>query len=170
MQVVLYAEYERPKLLRFLQNSQYIILAQAQKELQERNLVPEIVYILERMGQIKKALQLVLYAIKDVNQAIEFCKKHNDKDLWEDLIQFSLNKPEYVIGLLNNIGTHVDPVDLINRVPNGFKIKGLRDALVKILQDYRVQLSLLEGSKKREKMIQLFGSFQSNSRGIRHKL
>lgn len=93
MQVVLYAEFEREKLLRFLQNSQYIILAQAQKELQERNLVPEIVYILERMGQIKKALQLVLHAIKDVAQAIEFCKKHNDKDLWEDLIQFSLNKP-----------------------------------------------------------------------------
>ena len=82
MQVVLYAEYERDKLLNFLQNSQYIILAQAQKELQERNLVPEIVYILERMGQIKKALQLVLHAIKDVNQAIVFCKKHNDKDLW----------------------------------------------------------------------------------------
>jgi hypothetical protein len=93
MQVILYAEYEREKLLRFLQNSQYIILAQAQKELQERNLVPEIVYILERMGQIKKALQLVLHAIKDVTQAIEFCKKHNDKDLWEDLIQYSLNKP-----------------------------------------------------------------------------
>jgi len=117
------------------------------------------------MGQIKKALQLVLYAIKDVSQAIEFCKKHNDKDLWEDLIAFSLNKPEYIIGLLNNIGTHVDPVDLIDRVPNGVKIKGLRDALVKILQDYRVQLSLLEGSKKiisgdcfnlMEKQIRLF--------------
>jgi vacuolar protein sorting-associated protein 41 len=147
MQVVLYAEYQRDKLLKFLQNSQYIILAQAQKELQERNLVPEIVYILERMGQIKKALQLILHAIKDVNQAIEFCKKHNDKDLWEDLINYSLNKPEYIIGLLNNIGTHVNPVDLIDRIPNGVKIKGLRDALVKILQDYRVQLSLLEGSK-----------------------
>ena len=92
MQVVLYAEYERSKLLRFLQNSQYIVLAQAQKELQERNLIPEIVYILERMGQIKKAFQLVLHAIKDVNQAIDFCKKHNDKDLWEDLISYSLNK------------------------------------------------------------------------------
>lgn len=55
---------------------------------------------------------------------------------------------EYIIGLLNNIGTHVDPVELINRVPNGVKIRGLRDALVKILQDYRVQTSLLEGSKK----------------------
>jgi vacuolar protein sorting-associated protein 41 len=93
MQVVLYAEFEREKLLYFLQNSQYIILAQAQKELQERNLIPEIVYILERMGQVKKALQLVLHAIKDVNKAIEFCKKHNDRDLWEDLIQYSLNKP-----------------------------------------------------------------------------
>jgi hypothetical protein len=48
---------------------------------------------------------------------------------------------------LNNIGTHVDPVNLIDRIPNGVQIKGLRDALVKILQDYRVQISLLEGSK-----------------------
>jgi hypothetical protein len=54
---------------------------------------------------------------------------------------------EYIIGLLNNIGTHVDPVNLIDRIPNGVRIKGLRDALVKILQDYRVQISLLEGSK-----------------------
>jgi vacuolar protein sorting-associated protein 41 len=61
---------------------------------------------------------------------------------------FFINILEYIIGLLNNIGTHVDPVELINRIPNGVKIKGLRDALVKILQDYRVQLSLLEGSKK----------------------
>ena len=145
--MVLYAEYQREKLLKFLQTSQYISLTQAQKELQERDLGPEIVYILERTGQIKKALQIVLHAIKDVNQAIEFCKRHNDKDLWEDLIKYSLNKPEYIIGLLNNIGTHVDPVDLINRIPNGVTIKGLRDALVKILSDYRVQISLLEGSK-----------------------
>ena len=57
------------------------------------------------------------------------------------------NPTDYIIALLNNIGTHVDPVELIDRIPNGLKIKGLRDALVKILQDYRVQLSLLEGSK-----------------------
>ena len=56
-------------------------------------------------------------------------------------------KLEYIIGLLNNIDTHVDPVDLIDRIPYGVKIKGLRDALVKILNDYRVQISLLDGSK-----------------------
>ncbi len=97
IQVVLYAEYQREKLLKFLQTSQYISLTQAQKELQERNLGPEIVYILERTGQTKKALQIVLHAIKDVNQAIEFCKRHNDKDLWEDLIQFSLNRPGLIL-------------------------------------------------------------------------
>jgi hypothetical protein len=47
---------------------------------------------------------------------------------------------------LNNIGTYVDPEQLIDKIPNGLQIKGLRDALVKILQDYRVQISLLEGS------------------------
>ena len=41
----------------------------------------------------------------------------------------------------------MDPVDLIDRIPYGVKIKGLRDALVKILSDYRVQISLLDGSK-----------------------
>ena len=88
-----------------------------------------------------------MHAVKDVTQAIEFCKRHNERDLWEDHIQYSLNKPEYIIALLNNIGTHVNPVDLIDRIPNGVRIKGLRDALVKILQDYRVQVSLLEGSR-----------------------
>ena len=47
---------------------------------------------------------------------------------------------------MNNVGTYVDPKLLIDKIPNGLKIKGLRDALVKILQDYRVQISLLEGS------------------------
>ncbi len=93
IQVVLYAEYQRDKLLKFLQTSQNVSLEQAQKELQERNLGPEIVYILERMGKLEKALQIILHAIKDVDQAIDFCKRHNDKDLWENLIKFSLNKP-----------------------------------------------------------------------------
>ncbi len=93
LQVALYAEYERDKLLKFLQDSQYIILATAQQECQQRQLIPEMVYILERMGQLKTALPLILHGLKSVSQAIDFCKRHNDKDLWDDLIKFSLNKP-----------------------------------------------------------------------------
>ena len=99
MQVGLYAEFERNKLLNFLQNSKYIILAQALKELQERNFIPEVVFVMEKMGLNKKALQLILHAIKDVNQAISFCKRHNDKEFWDDLIEFSLNKPGNFISI-----------------------------------------------------------------------
>ena len=55
---------------------------------------------------------------------------------------------EFIIGLLNNVGTYVDPKQLIDKIPNGMNLKGLREALGKILHDYRVQISLLEGSKK----------------------
>ena len=53
---------------------------------------------------------------------------------------------DFVKELLFNIGTHVDPIKLIKRIKNGMKIPSLRDALVKILQDYNLQVSLHEGS------------------------
>lgn len=31
--------------------------------------------------------------IKDIERAINFCKEHDDQDLWEDLINYSLDKP-----------------------------------------------------------------------------
>ena len=112
IQVELYAEYDRPKLLNFLRNSLYVVLSHALKIAQERNLIPEMIYILEKMGQFEKALKLILYYNKDINEAIEFCKRNNEKDLWEDLIKFSLDKPNYVIELLNNNGTNIDPINL----------------------------------------------------------
>jgi len=44
--------------------------------------------------------------------------------------------------LLENIGTHVDPIILIRKIPNGMEIPGLRNAIVKILQDYSMQTAL----------------------------
>ena len=53
------------------------------------------------MGNIRQALNLITDKIKDVNQAIEFCKEHNDEELWEDLIQHSLDKPGiYIFAIL----------------------------------------------------------------------
>ena len=42
--------------------------------------------------------------------------------------------------LLHNIGTHVDPIILIDKIKEGMEIEGLRDSLVKILQDYHLQV------------------------------
>ena len=55
---------------------------------------------------------------------------------------------EFVNVLLRNIGTHVDPRLLIQRIGYGMQVPGLRDSLVKILHDYNLQISLQEESRK----------------------
>ena len=63
-------------------------------------------------------------------------------DLWHDLIDFSIDKPYFVHVLLHNIGTHVDPRILIERIENGREIPGLRDSLVQIMHDYQLQVTI----------------------------
>ncbi len=45
------------------------------------------------MGNTKQALQLITYELADVTGAIDFCKEHNDQELWEDLVDYSIDKP-----------------------------------------------------------------------------
>ena len=71
---------------------------------------------------------------------MEFCKEHDDEELWTSLIDYSIDKPYFVHVLLHNIGTHVDPTVLIQKIEDGVKIPGLRDSLVQIMLDYRLQV------------------------------
>ena len=43
------------------------------------------------------------------------------------------------------MGAEIDPIRLIRRIKNGLEIPGLKPALIKILQDFNLQISLLEG-------------------------
>ena len=45
------------------------------------------------MGNTKQALSLITNELRDVDKAIEFCKEHDDSELWEDLINYSVDKP-----------------------------------------------------------------------------
>ena len=45
------------------------------------------------MGNTKQALSLITNELRDVDKAIEFCKEHDDSELWEDLISYSMDKP-----------------------------------------------------------------------------
>uniref|UniRef100_A0A3B3TDL1 Vacuolar protein sorting-associated protein 41 homolog n=1 Tax=Paramormyrops kingsleyae TaxID=1676925 RepID=A0A3B3TDL1_9TELE len=134
-QISLYAEYDRANLLPFLRDSTHCPL--------------EKVYVcICRMGNCRRALQMIMEELGDVDKAIEFAKEQDDAELWEDLISYSIDKPPFITGLLNNIGTHVDPILLIYRIKEGMEIPNLRDSLVKILQDYNLQILLREGCKK----------------------
>ena len=45
------------------------------------------------MGNTRDALRLIMGQLKDIDQAIEFCKTYDDPELWEQLIGYSLTKP-----------------------------------------------------------------------------
>jgi vacuolar protein sorting-associated protein 41 len=47
----------------------------------------------------------------------------------------------FIVGLLENLGgANIDPIRLINRIPNGLEIPGLKNALIKVLQDFNLQV------------------------------
>ncbi|KAF7728592.1 Vacuolar protein sorting-associated protein 41 [Apophysomyces ossiformis] len=148
LQVELYAEYDYPKLLDFLRASHYISLEKAYKTCEQKDLVPEMVYMLGRMGDNKKALMLIIERLGDVQRAIDFAKEQKDNELWEDLLTYSMDKPGFIRALLENVGTDIEPLRLIKRIPDQLEIPGLKDALLKILQDYNLQMSLHQGCEK----------------------
>lgn len=148
LQVKMYAEFASSRLIDFLRASNYYSLEQAYNVCKERDLVPEMVFLLGRMGNNKQALTLIIERLGDVHRAIDFAKSQNDDDLWEDLLRYSETRPAFIRGLLENVGVEISPVRLIRRIKNGLEIPGLKEALIKILQDFQLQIELMEGCKK----------------------
>ncbi|RUS21513.1 vacuolar protein sorting-associated protein 41 [Endogone sp. FLAS-F59071] len=165
--VDLYAEYDYPKLMEFLRRSNFYSLEKAYKILEQRDLVPEMVFIKGRMGDTKGALELIIERLQDVQrfglaimqrslmspasidfQAIDFAKETNDDELWEDLLKYSMDKPResgfeffgpFITALLENVGADINPVFVIRRIPEGLEIPGLKQSLMKIQKDYNLQ-------------------------------
>lgn len=147
LHVDLFAEFDRQRLMKFLRASTFYDLEKAYQICQDLNFVPEMVYLLGRMGNNKKALFLIIDRIGDVHRAIEFAKEQNDDDLWEDLLRYSETRPAFIRGLLDNVGSEIDPIRLIRRIQNGLEIPDLKASIIKILQDFHLQISLIEGCR-----------------------
>ncbi|KAF2904559.1 hypothetical protein ILUMI_01606 [Ignelater luminosus] len=146
--VKLYAVFARDKLLPFLRRSDHYPIQEALDICQKDKYYPEMVYLLGRVGDTKEALELITKELKDMQQAIEFCQEHDDPDLWNDLINHSLDKPDFITYLLQHIGTYVDPTVLVEKIKKDEEIPGLKNSLVKMLRDYNLQVSVQEGCKK----------------------
>ncbi|XP_047317106.1 vacuolar protein sorting-associated protein 41 homolog [Impatiens glandulifera] len=145
MQVELYADHDKKTLLPFLRSSQHYTLEKAYDICVQRDLLKEQVFILGRMGNSKKALSVIINNLGDIAEAIEFVSMQQDDELWEELIKQCLNKPEMVGILLEHTVGNLDPLYIVNMVPNGLEIPRLRDRLVKIITDYRTETSLRHG-------------------------
>lgn len=147
LHVDLFAEFDRKRLMEYLRASDTYSLAKAYKICSDADFVSEMVYLLGRMGDNKKALFLIIDRIGDVQRAIDFAKEQNDHDLWEDLLLYSESRPAFIRGLLDNVGSEIDPIRLIRRIRNGLEIEGLKESIIKILHDFNLQISLIEGCR-----------------------
>ncbi|EEH44696.2 uncharacterized protein PADG_00985 [Paracoccidioides brasiliensis Pb18] len=146
--VELFAEYDRPLLMEFLQSSTSYSYSAASSICESRHYTQELIYLLSKTGQTKRALNLILSDLKDVSYAISFAKSQDDPDLWEDLLSFSMDKPEYIRGLLAEAGTAIDPINLVRRIPSGLEIEGLREGLTRMIREHDIQASISQGVAK----------------------
>jgi hypothetical protein len=94
---------------------------------------------------MKRALYLIIDRLGDVSQAIAFAKEQDDPDLWEDLLRYSMDKPRFIRGLLEEVGTAINPIALVRRIPEGLEIPGLREGLTHIMKEHEIQHSISGG-------------------------
>jgi hypothetical protein len=143
--LALYAEYDRALLFEFLKSSQSYTLSTATSICEKRDYTPELVYLLAKEGQTKRALRIIIEKLGDVSGAISFAKEQDDAELWNDLLNYSMNKPAFIRALLEEVGTAIDPITLVRRIPEGLEILGLRNALTRMIKEYELQDSISEG-------------------------
>lgn len=56
-----------------------------------------------------------------------------------------MDKPRFIRGLLEEVGTAIDPITLVRRIPEGLEIDGLRDGLSRMIKEYEIQHSISSG-------------------------
>ncbi|KAF1988165.1 hypothetical protein K402DRAFT_452894 [Aulographum hederae CBS 113979] len=143
--IELFAEYDRELLMQLLKVSERYDYDKACRVCETREYIPELVFLLSKTGQMKRALFLIIDRLGDVSRAIEFAKNADDEGLWNDLLDYSMDKPKFIRGLLNEIGTAIDPITLVRRIPEGLEIEGLRDGIGRMVREFEIQDSISEG-------------------------
>lgn len=144
--ISLFADYDRELLMDFMRSSDSYTYEQASHICEEKHYIPELVYLLSKTGQTRRALFLIIGELGDVSQAISFTKEN--PDLWDDLLDYSMDKPRFIRALLEEVGTSINPITLVRRIPNGLEIEGLREGIGKMIREYEIQHSISDGVAK----------------------
>jgi hypothetical protein len=59
-----------------------------------------------------------------------------------------MDKPQFIRGLLEEVGTAIDPIKLVRRIPEGLEIEGLREGLSRMIKEHDIQYSISSGVAK----------------------
>ncbi|OAA73563.1 Tetratricopeptide-like helical [Cordyceps fumosorosea ARSEF 2679] len=144
--VTLFATYERSLLMDFLKTSTAYTFDKAVEECEQHKYYDELVFLYSKTGQMKRALYLIIDRLRNVEKAIEFVKEQDDPDLWNDLLDYSMDKPSFIRALLEQVGTAINPITLVRRIPEGLEIEGLREGLTHMMKEHELQHSISSGA------------------------
>ncbi|KAF5010702.1 hypothetical protein FDECE_3162 [Fusarium decemcellulare] len=143
--VHLFATFDRTLLMQYLKTSVSYTFEKAVQECETFSYYDELVFLYSKTGQMKRALYLIIDRLKNVHKAIEFAKEQDDPDLWEDLLKYSMDKPSFIRGLLEQVGTAINPITVVRRIPEGLEIEGLREGLTHMMKEHEIQYSISSG-------------------------
>ena len=59
-----------------------------------------------------------------------------------------MDKPRFIRGLLEEVGTAINPITLVRRIPEGLEIEGLREGIGRMVREYEIQHSISAGVAK----------------------
>lgn len=144
----LYAKYDHVALSAFLKsNNNYDIGSAVDLCRANKSLTPDLVYLLGKVGRNMEALRLIIDELQDPYQAISFSLKQKDSELWNFLVDYSIDKPLFLKALLENIAMAQTPTyKLIERIPPNLEIPGLKGCLLNIFTENELQLSVTRGA------------------------
>lgn len=145
-QVELYSRYDSGKLLPFLSKSSTYDIDKAIQICEANDFTEELVYLLGKIGEDKKALTLIMDELDDPEKAIKFAKHQNDKEVWNMLLKYSSKKPAFIKALIecadDQSNSFYDPVSIIRSMPDDVEIEGLKNSITKISNNNDLNLLL----------------------------
>lgn len=146
--IKLYVQYDRAKLMHFLQTHSEYNIQQAVDLCDQNGFVNELVFLLGKTGESEKAMSLILEKLNDPYTAIRFAKLQNEKHTWSQLLEFSYSRPEYIKALLEmadeNSSAYYNPMTILQNLNTNVHIEGLKDSVIGVAGDLEMTLLVNE--------------------------
>lgn len=143
--ISLFCKYDRSKLLPFLISNSSYNIDYAITLCEGNDYIEELVYLLGKIGENKKAMTFIINEFEDPNKAIKFAEHQDDEETWNTLLDFSLERPAFVKALIEageDQSFHFDPISILERMQGQIEIVGLRNSIMKISNNHDLNLLL----------------------------
>lgn len=137
--IQLYSQYSRPQLFPFLISNQAYDISRAIEICEANALVDELVYLLGRIGQNKKALKLIVEELEDPEKAINFAKRQNDQETWNTVLDYSFSRPKYIKALIElsdeTSSKFYNPITILQNMSPNLQIEGLKESITTVSRE-----------------------------------